>query len=168
MIMRLPGVFPKGSVRNEPVQIVDVMPTILDALEWPRDQWPAMEGRSLLGLPIPMDRPVYAEYMRPDGQEALFHAIDPNFDFSPFSRRLTSIQIGNLKLIVPDPGERELYDLAVDPDERINLASQHPAKADQLEQKLREWTQQTESGQPIKVELDKQTQKALRKLGYID
>jgi len=168
MIMRLPGVFPKGSVRNEPVQIVDVMPTILDALEWPRDQWPAMEGRSLLGLPIPMDRPVYAEYMRPDGQQALFHAIDPDFDFTPFSRRLKSIQVKQFKLIVPDPGERELYNLLKDPEEKNNIASKLPSIADRLQTQLLEWIERGESDPSHPIEVDPQTRNALRKLGYTE
>jgi arylsulfatase A-like enzyme len=168
MILRLPGVFTRGSVRDEPVQLVDVMPTILDVLEWPRDRWPAMEGRSLLGPPIPMDRPVYAEYMRPDGQQALFHAIDPDFDFSPFLRRLRSIQVENLKLIVPEGGERELYNLATDPDERINLATQRPADVDRLEAQLLHWTKRWEPGEPATTQLDTQTQEALRELGYVE
>ncbi|MBW2388887.1 MAG: sulfatase [Deltaproteobacteria bacterium] len=168
MIMRLPAVLPRGLVRDEPVQLVDVMPTILDVLEWPRDQWPAMEGRSLLGQPVPMDRPVYAETMRPDGQQALFHAIDPEFDFTPFLRRLKSIQVENLKLIVPEPGERELYDISKDPAERINLATQYPAEADRLEAQLLDWARQLEPGQSKPAELDPQTREALRKLGYAE
>lgn len=168
MIMRLPAVFPRGLVRDEPVQLVDVMPTILDALEWPRDQWPAMEGRSLLGQPIAMDRPVYAEYMRPDGQQALFHAIDPDFDFTPFLRRLKSIQVENLKLIVSEPGERELYDLSNDPGERINLAAERPAEADRLQAQLLDWVGQLEPGHSKPTELDAQTRGALRKLGYAE
>ncbi|MFT5441299.1 MAG: arylsulfatase A-like enzyme [Myxococcota bacterium] len=168
LIMRLPGTFTRGSFRDEPVQLVDIMPTILDVLEWPTEQWPAMEGRSLIGLPISMERPVYAEYMRPGGQEKLFHAIDPNFDFSKFNRRLKSIQVKNLKLITSDSGGRELFNLATDPDERRNLAQRQPEDADRLEARLLDWAGGWEPGDAESIDLDQQTEDALRELGYIE
>ena len=168
LIVRLPGDFAPGSNRDEPVQLVDVMPTILDALEWPLEERPTMEGRSLLGIPIPRGRPVYAEIMRPKGQEPLFHAIDPDFDFAPYLRRLKSIQVDNLKLIGSEKGGRELFNLATDPDEKTNLARELSEDADRLEAQLLSWSGGWDPTETPALELDEQTRDALRELGYAE
>lgn len=170
MIMRLPGTFEAGSVRYDPVQLVDVMPTILDVLQWPRDRWPALEGRSLAADPLERNRPVYAETMRPEQQQPLYHAIDPDFDFTPFLRRLKSVQVGDLKLIASERGGRELYNLASDPEEQKNLVHRLPEDAARLETLLLEWAGGWEPAAAggAKVDLDEDTRKALRELGYVE
>lgn len=52
---------------------------------------------------------------------------------------------GRFKLVIHDPNpgdpERELFNLAADPSEKINLLEQHPDVARKLEARLREWQQ---------------------------
>ncbi|MEO1912892.1 MAG: sulfatase [Myxococcales bacterium] len=166
LIIRLPGEFAPGSNRDEPVQLVDVMPTVLDALDWPADSRPLSQGQSLLGSPSEHSRPVYAELMRPTGQEPLYHAIDPEFEFAPYMRRLKSIQVDNLKLITSEDGERELYNLLADPGELSNLASKQPDDVARLEAQLLDWSGAWNPAETPPLELDTQTKDALRELGY--
>ncbi|MCP5039591.1 MAG: sulfatase-like hydrolase/transferase [bacterium] len=168
LVMRLPGTLEAGSVRYDAVQLVDILPTILDALDWPREAWPAVEGRSLLEEPVDRWRPSYAEIMRPIRQEPLFKAIDPDFDFAPFLRRLKSVQVGTLKLIASERGARELYDLASDPGERTNLASRRPEDVARLERLLLDWAGGWEPEQGDTAEVDGETREALRALGYLE
>ncbi len=170
MILRLPGVVEAGHRDQAPVQLVDVLPTVLDAVGVPHDRRPAIEGRSLLRHELPAERPVYAEYMRPTEQKRLFGEVSPEFDFEPYDRRLKSIQIGDMKLIVPERGAVELYDLAQDPGETRDLAAARPRIVEALRRRLEVWSggwrpAANGESQPI---LDEETRKALRSLGYLD
>jgi arylsulfatase A-like enzyme len=169
LILRLPGVFEGGERRDDPVQLVDLLPTVLDVFGVPEERRPHSEGRSLLGAAIPADRPIYAEYMRPEPQKRLFLKRDPGFDFSPYDRRLRSIQVGSLKLIASDRGERELYDLARDPDELHDLSAARPEDAARLAAQLDSWARNLapRAAQPAPA-IDPEARRALRELGYTD
>ncbi len=169
LVVRWPEGFEPGSVRSDDVQLVDLLPTILEALDWPREEWPVVEGRSLIADPAEREpRPVYAELMRPIAQEPLYRAIDEEFDFAPFLRRLKSIQVGNLKLIASENGEAELYDLARDPGERVDLARQRPEDVERLRAQLLEWSGGWEPRRGDEAAIDDETREALRALGYAE
>jgi arylsulfatase A-like enzyme len=169
LIMRLPGVLDGGVRRDGPVQLHDVMPTVLDALGVPASRWPEMEGESLLDGDPAAERPVYAEYMRPLEQMRLFQRVNPGFDFTPFDRRLKSIQVGSLKLIVSDRGEQELYDVAADPDETRDLAAARPEDVRRLGAQLAAWTRDWKPRVASEVQpLDDDARRALQELGYIE
>ncbi len=171
MIFRLPGVVEAGRSDDAPVQIVDVMPTVFEAVGLPPALWPGVDGRSVLRDSPPPARPVIAEAMRPINQRRLFRKLDPAFDFDPYDRRLTSIQVGELKLIVSDRGPAELYDLASDPGETRNLAAEQPDAVAALSRQIE--ARHTAARQPSRPgeaapELDPETVEALRALGYLD
>lgn len=169
LAIRFPRLVPAGQRRDDPVQLVDLMPTLLAAVGVPLEAWPRMEGRNLLRRNVATDRPVYAEYMRPLRQRARFEAASPGFDFDRFDRRLRSIQVGNVKLIASDRGELELYDLAGDPRERVNLAAERPEIVARLQQELARWVRAGDTA-PLQSEpaLDPETVQALRELGYVE
>lgn len=169
LVFRLPGVFAPDRVRDAAVQLVDVMPTILDVVGTLRTRWPEMQGQSLLKADPPPDRAIVAQYMRPIRQRARFAAADPDFDFDPFDRRLESYQRGSLKLIASSRGEAELYDLASDPGELLDLARERPADVGKLAAGLERWSRDhpTSSGVAAPT-LDRQTLDALKALGYAE
>lgn len=127
-----PGLLPAGGRVAPTVELIDVLPTVLDLLAVPRPN--GLQGRSLLRyLSRPGDahgpgKPAFSEY----GSTAIQTVLD-----------------GDLKLIVnpdgidpvciPDAppghypiGQEELYDLAADPGEKENLASRRPAEVERL------------------------------------
>lgn len=115
--------WPSGSAQHparseQPAGLIDVAPTILDALHIP--QPPSFEGKSLLSGADP-PRFVYTESV---------HAHDA-FGWSP----LRSLRIGPLKYI--DAPKPELYNLADDPREQMNLMRRDPAKAAELQATLK-------------------------------
>jgi arylsulfatase A-like enzyme len=169
LILWLPGTFEGGAVRDAPVQLVDIPPTVLDVARVPESSWPAMEGQSLRRGDPPADRPVLAEYMRPVRQRLRLAEANPDFDFTPFDRRLKSIQVGSIKLVTSDRGETELFDLDADPGEARNLAALQPELVERLRTRLVAWS---EAGGPVRTgeapELDPETREALRALGYAE
>lgn len=168
LVMRWPGHLAAGTVREAPVQLIDIAPTVLDAVGLSPSVWSGWPGTSLLQSDPPPERPVLAEFMRPLLQRDLFARLAPDFDFERFDRRLKSIQVGSLKLIASERGELELYDLAADPEESTNLANDRPADAERLRAQLLDmvggWEPRTAAPPP---ELDEQTRRQLRGLGYI-
>ncbi len=116
--------FPRPRIVESAVRLVDVAPTILEALGF-KAEASGMEGQSLV--------PWIKAKTRPD-LDSLIETFYPreNFGWS----ELVGIVSGPWKYIqAPRP---ELYDLAGDPREMTDLAASSPAKAGELRRKLEE------------------------------
>lgn len=125
LIIRLPGVFPKGQIWESGVSLVDLMPTILDVANIstalstnPRPDRPLIHGRSLIpdiekGNDV-WHRPIIMQNFPMEG-----------IDNSLFEGR--AIRTERYKLILrkfdihPELRPGELYDMQADPDEQQNL-----------------------------------------------
>ena len=135
--------------RAEPVSLVDVMPTLLEALGLARREdldgvslWPALSGGS-----APGPRRLFAEN-------------------SLYGEPRRALVEWPFKLIASgDPARFELYDLERDPTERVNLATTRPEVSGPLTTVL---AQRTRLGhERAAVELDQETQNDLRSIGYL-
>ncbi len=120
-MMRFPGYGRRQDIQPT-VRLVDVFPTVFDALglEGPK----GVDGQSLLPLMRgeDLELPVFSET---DYRLFVHHRM---------TRR------GDHKLILDlADGEKELYDLSVDPTERQDISSQDPRVTYELEQALRGW-----------------------------
>ncbi len=151
-VLSAPGLLPSGAVAEEPVSLVDLVPTLLDLLGLPPLE--KVDGASLLPLvrggPAPT-RPVYAESYLPRLQ----------FRFS----ELTMLRRGPLKYIdAPTP---ELYDLASDPSEIRDLSAGHPDLVD-LAERLAAFTSSADEDASARAvgTLDPEAEARLRSLGY--
>jgi len=132
---------------EQPAALIDVAPTILDALHFPAP--PSFAGRSLMDRTA---RPIVAESM---------HAFDA-FGWSP----LRSIRIGEFKYI--DAPKPELYNLAADPQEQKNLAAQDPRRAQSMKSELAQLLTSRQPQHPAPVGTPTaRDREALRSLGYV-
>lgn len=169
MIFRLPGVFTPGETSAAPVQLIDVLPTILDVVGVQREQGDQLDGTSLLDKRPLESRPVFAEFMRPVMQRGIYERLDPRFDFDRLNRRIKSLQVGNMKLIAAEGGEEELFDLERDPGETRDLAQNHPEELLILRRRLDALI--THGWTPGKLgnlaDVDEDTLRELRSLGYV-
>jgi arylsulfatase A-like enzyme/Tfp pilus assembly protein PilF len=149
--------FPHPCVVPGAVRLVDVAPTILETIGL-RPEAAGMEGQSLL-----------SRARKPTGEDldALIESFYPreNFGWS----ELVGIVSGPWKLIqAPRP---ELYDLANDPGENVDLAALAAGKATELRQKLEHELVRlsarpdTPGGTPAAKVDD---QERLRSLGYVN
>ena len=120
LILRIPGAAPRAV--NEEVSLVDVMPTILQALKVSIPG--GVQGRSLmsaiLGRPAGASSNLYAETFQP-----LLH-----FHWS----QLRAVQSRGWKFI--EAPKTELYDLRKDPGERNNLLQSQRARAHEMRERL--------------------------------
>lgn len=147
LIVRLPGQ-QMGNRVDRFVHLVDVMPTILDAMGLKRPR--GLQGSSLFGDDRPVPLVAYlGKYQRNFEESAVYS--DP------------------WKLIQRSNGDVELYDIRSDPAERENLASQSADVAEEMIQQLERFHAEIRprftSAQTNKMDIE--SQRRLKSLGYI-
>jgi arylsulfatase A-like enzyme len=148
----------EGGVVEQPVDSVDLMPTVLDVLGYavPGN----IEGVSLLKLGPGINRDVFSE--------SYPNTFLLSWD-SRFHRVERAIFSGSYKFISSTKGKKELYDLSHDPNEKKNLYQGYPGVSEKLEKRLDHWVKspgvESESAShagPGEKALDR-----LKALGYI-
>lgn len=153
-LLRLPGRQRAGSVVNEQVRSVDLLPTVLELLgvRVPR----GLDGVSVVGPMRGQARakvpPSYAESF----YGKLLHGWSETY----------SLRVGEWKLI--DAPRPELYDLRKDGREAANLVDQKPGVAGRLAGDLREMGREFGSGVMARARPpDRETVERLGSLGYV-
>jgi arylsulfatase A-like enzyme len=123
LIALLPGGERAGQVHRGPVSLVDLFAAILSraGVAPPSGQ---RGGRDIMAEDEG-DQPIFAEYYYPLQALELFApgVLEAHREvLSPHLRRMRSVEHGGLRLIWSSDGLHELFDLAADPDERVDLA----------------------------------------------
>lgn len=158
---------------DAPVELVDLMPTVLEMLGVDWDAGP-IDGLSFLGAlegKAPPDSAVFSEVCYED----VTALRDPNRTRSR-NPNVRSLRMGPWKLVYDVNGERwELYDLDSDPGETRNLGADPAARRfGDMKRRLSEWMKGqerlalTENAVPDTIPLmDRETEERLRALGYV-
>jgi arylsulfatase A-like enzyme len=164
-----PAVRP-GTRVERAVRLTDLMPTLLDLAGLPVPE--GTDGRSLVPLlrgdPGEPSPPLFGENGRTivgDAEEE-----NPRWTVEGPAGRWSMVRTDDHKLLrIPTPsGDRfELYDLRVDPRERVDRAAEDPARVDSLRALLDAWMAGEKSGSAFREKVDDETMRALRELGYI-
>lgn len=170
-VMWNPKLIPTPRRVNEPVQLVDVMPTVLDLLGL---KVPDMvQGQSLAGFAT-------GRHFQRRG------AVMTSRYASPHARGLVpengtntvALLDANWKLIYRDNGKQvglnkvELYDRRNDRAEKTTIAAQHPQEVRRMMTEIGKWLQAEKQirsflGSGSKATMDAKTLEQLRSLGYI-
>jgi arylsulfatase A-like enzyme len=168
LIIRLPESHPDyrpGTVIDSQVRVIDLFPTLVDALGLPLP--PATDGTSLLPLirdeAGPSDRLAYGEAGRS------FMGIDPERYLEGVEGKHRMVRTDRWKLVyIPDQGggKRQLFDIVADPDERHDLADQHPRVVEKLFAEL-EKVDRNGVVRGAAEPLTKKQVERLRQLGYV-
>ncbi|MBS3771856.1 MAG: arylsulfatase [Bacteroidales bacterium] len=130
MIVRWPGVVEPGSLTRKPAQLIDIMPTLLEAAEasypdtYQGNNILPMEGKSLMPLfkgneYIPR-QPMFREF-----------------------RGSRAVRKEQWKLVAERGKPWELYNIEADRSETNNLISEHPDLAEELESLYNRWAERT-------------------------
>lgn len=172
LIIAGPGIA-AGRRVSAPVGLVDLLPSLLELLGLPPD--PGAMGRSFAGLvrgedadPSWWERPIFSESWAPRRVELVEGKI------RKVERRPPTLAVrrGTRKLIRepgPDGDRYAYYDLATDPDERVDLFAAQPEQAADLRALLDGYL--AETALPASTpddDLDPAHQAALRALGYLE
>lgn len=153
LVIRFPARFAPGTSVDQPVNIADLYPTILEVAGDDEATQSDQDFTSLAGTPPA--RAIVAENTGPKSIDGLV------------SRTLRD---GDLKLLWRGDGKHELYDLATDPNERRNLAQDDPTSLRRLLEQLENWTRDMEQrgvGGTGAATYDDETLERLRGLGYV-
>lgn len=161
LLLRLPG--GRGSARiAEPVQTVDILPTLLELLDLPPLE--AAEGRSLVPL---LRRPSGGLRARSTGtgEARSAPAWPPNPELQPYR---SVVQQGYQLRLHVGSGEAELFDLARDPMALRDVAAEQPERVRRLRESWRRWAAAEASPPPTRrVAPDELSRERLRALGYL-
>jgi arylsulfatase A-like enzyme len=142
----------RGRREDGLVRLIDVFPTVLDAV----------------GLPIPDHAQGVSLLPLLAGEQA-----PPDVLVSSWSKRkLQSLRLGDWKLVVRRDGA-ELYDLSRDPLERTDLSGREPVRVAEMKAFLAARMDEFQrfhrsAGRGARVEPDPATLQRLRALGYVD
>ena len=176
LVMRWPGGLKAGTVVEEPVQLIDVMPTVVDLSGLPAP--PKMQGRSLAALVRAADGGDSAGRTRRGAPPAISErAVPEALETDPPVTENYAITLGEWKLVhnrtrKPSAPEFELYDVRKDPGEQANVASEHPEVVARLAKALDGWHKMALAA---RLEPDSQATQGmsaeqlerLRSLGYV-
>jgi len=172
LIIKFPGSRSAGVRVDRYARLVDIMPTVLDALEikFKKDD---LDGRSLLGL---MDG-------KKPGRERMFRSFLDSNILEHHVPRKTALNQGPLKIILNDsytaemlayfwvPPSRqerlEIYDLRSDPGESQNLALTRTELARRLLAYLEKNSRPKRQGTSQRADVMEKIREELKSLGYI-
>lgn len=169
LLIRYPESFGKRTAVKEQVQLLDILPTLVDALGLDEDT-KNMDGQSFLDGS--QRKTAIAESF------GFHHTLDRIKELFPgmnhgaldkYDRRLMAVRTNEYKLIQVSNDVDELYDLNADPGELNNVIAQKQEIAETLRSELKTWENSFESEEiETEVEIDERTKKRLRDLGYIE
>lgn len=159
LLVRFPGARFAGRRVSAPVSLIDVLPTLRDALGLPADA--RDQGRSLLPLlrggETAAQRTLFAHLHRPEPSTG--RVLDQRAALGSGRKLVMGVENGPA-----------LFDLFADPLDHVNLAAREPRLAEQL----RDGYAAFERGAPRyvgaerDVALDDATRERLRALGYVE
>jgi arylsulfatase A-like enzyme len=166
-----PTLFPTPRQVTEPVQLIDVMPTVLDLLGLTTP--PVVEGQSLApltqGQAFKRRGLVVASRFAAVRKEGLVpeNAVD---DFAIMDTRWKFIYRN--KAAKAGVKKVELYDRVADRSERHDISAQHPREVEAMIATLAEWIEAQNKVRSIighagRSQLDQRTIEQLRSLGYL-
>jgi arylsulfatase A-like enzyme len=163
LLFRLPGRIPAGGTLGGPVELVDLLPTVL-ALAG-HEVAEGLHGRSLAqalaagGGALDPERPVHLHRR---------HYLARTIGDIRVAGEKFGVRVGPWKYIEGEiEGTRELFDLVADPGERTNLAETRAELVTGFSERIRAW--RTAYGRDVPIEsLSPEDRERLRALGYVE
>jgi arylsulfatase len=134
MIVRWPEVIEPGSITRKPAQLIDIMPTLLEAAQAPYPE--SYDGNNIL--------PMEGKSLLPLFRGHSFQPREPMFWEFAGSR---AVRKGRWKLVAERGKPWELYNIENDRTENQNLVDEHPDLVNNLEKLYNDWAKRV--GAPV-------------------
>ena len=164
-VFRWPAKLPQGTTIAEPVELIDITPTVLDLAGVPAPQvTPPVEGISLAAA---LTGKAKLDPQRPILLQRRFYAAD-NEKGIPVKGSKHALRVGDWKYIeAKEENSFELYDLKSDPREKTNLADAKPAERATMAERLAKTLAGTAAAAPATRKVSEEDQRKLEALGYV-
>ena len=175
LLMRLPGM--AGRRVRGLAQVVDVMPTLLDLLEFPvpasiqgRSLRPLIETGTLVNDFVYSGLPYNIQPQQTEVNRRLFGNLNLSESVQNLHWKLLHESVAAERSDAPDKsGEAaevwELYDIETDPKENSDLAASHPEEVERLKVVLLRWRERTLSARQAAIGTEP-TPKSLRQQAF--
>lgn len=165
-LARFPGRIAPGLRVEEPVGLVDLMPTVLELLGVDPGEL-RMEGRSLAGVlrgdeDLDPEHPIFLQRRRYETEKVAGRRV---------KGAAFGLRQGRWKFVETEAtGQRELYDLVADPGETNNLVEAEPEQAAAMAERIASWKTSSArgAGSPQPRKIRESDRRKLRALGYVD
>ena len=162
LIVKMPRSASAGAVIEAQTRHIDIAPTVLASLELAAPE--GFSGVSLLGL-------VDAPRKRAPAAFSLVYDPDRPLDLLPASLRTNHwklyVNVGPILRVKRAGRKPQLFDLTLDPEEKVDVSKEHPEIVEAMHQELRRILHERVASSAPTVEPDSETVKRLRSLGYI-
>lgn len=143
LLISYPNVLPQGIRISQPVQILDLMPTILDLTGIRINEEGTIMGRSLLPLLKGgmAEKPVIAELMKNNVCLKLFKDIPPpkKENTKKYEVRYYTLVEGEYQYILKSDGEGKLYKLPQGNSVGEDVTFKEPERAERMRKALERW-----------------------------
>jgi len=172
-VLRVPllvsgGTFDGGRSVTEPVQLVDLFPTLLSVANM--EEPPTSQGLSFHPMDSTDRETVIAEYHggQPPVEELRREWNDVPSAVDRAATGLRAIRRGDWKLVRSGDGSVELFNLTEDPNEETDRSATTPDTVTSLESTLDEWHDSfTTPGTHRTPDVESTTEEHLQSLGYL-
>ena len=167
LVVRAPGRMAAGERVSGTVSTLDLAPTLLELAGQPGSLG---EGHSLVPDGRRSRTATFAEVF-PDYPRIARTSIAIKQPIAEFQWGLAAIRKDDLKLVVPEHGPAMLYDLVADPREEKDVAAERPEEVALLRSELDAWRREHPRSEEARTgeteELDEETRRRLKALGYL-
>jgi arylsulfatase A-like enzyme len=179
LVVRAPAYLHKGE-HVEPVMLIDLFASILDFAGIDYSDVPPL-SRALLSLQNEdrtamnemaeagwKERMLIAEYG--GGHPVLLNGLrelNPDLDTAAFERGYRSVRRGDYRLTIGTDDSIWLHNMTSDPSQEQNIAKDHPQIVEDLFIAMRKLLSKEFKKDPEDIELDEESLRKLRSLGYV-
>jgi arylsulfatase A-like enzyme len=179
LVIRAPGIL-KSGINPQPVMLTDLFDTIIELAraEYTADVGVAADTDTVFSQSlIPAKgttkserrRYIVSEYAgAPGGLLEHLKQLNPKLDTTPLSLAYKTVTDGKWRFTISSDGKRMLYNLDKDPQQTIDYSSMYSEIADEMEGYLENIFSilKQAADKPVR-QLDEETKKRLKSLGYI-
>jgi arylsulfatase A-like enzyme len=169
LLVRYPTAIPAGVRVHDPVELIDIVPTVLDLTGIEKDGL-QLDGTSLLDVIETGAGKPYVFIESRNYHPSLAKYEHYRLTLPGIEGKWRAVRHGDLKLIrIPTTSGPvwEMYDLAADPMETVNLSGEHPME-EELRKVLEGWMALDQGAGGEGADQDREAMERLRSLGYVD
>lgn len=180
LLISYPPALPQGIRISKPVQILDIMPTILDLTGIRLNHDGTMSGRSLLSLlkGSYTDKPILAELMKNTVCLKLFKNIPPSKkeNIKQYEVRYLTLVEGDYQYVLKSNGDGRLFKIPPDSVIGEDVTQKEPERAERMRKVLEQWIALSEDirakleiskGGGVAEKITPAIENQLKALGYI-